>query len=282
MGLSALQSLTIIGLSPTAASLLGTTSDAARGINYVSYLVEDEDEAEEVARMFRAGRLDSVVARRRFRSREDRLFDAQVTAQAVRWHGMATLGLGLFSLGGAETGPTDASDADVRAGTDVMAHDEEATVAIVQDRWVVCQDNAPDRYLLDIVSEQDAAALLFALARATASGVASDRLRIYHQDGSTRVATVTVRTFEADEHPRFDIHFGPRAASLAVLGDLSQRQRQIAIRLARGDRVGMIAEALYLSRSTVRNHLVAIFRKAGVHNQAELLQVLRDENPPSG
>ncbi|MEA3077184.1 MAG: hypothetical protein QOF60_2092 [Actinomycetota bacterium] len=282
MGLSILESLAIVGLSPAAAALLGTTSDAARGINYMSYLVDGESEVEEVARMFRAGRLDGVVARRRFRSREDRFFDAQVTAQVVRWHGVPTLGLGLFSLGGPPTGPTDASDADVRGGgAHIPAHDVEATVAIVDDRWVVCQAGVPDRYLLDIVTDEDVAALLFALARATASGLASDRLTVYNQDGTTRLATVTVRSLEGGDQAAFDLHFGPRAASLSFLGDLSDRQRQIAIRLARGDRVGMIAEALYLSRSTVRNHLVAIFRKAGVHNQEELLRVLRDEKPPA-
>ena len=55
------------------------------------------------------------------------------------------------------------------------------------------------------------------------------------------------------------------------LGDFSTRQWEILSRLVRGQRVGDIATALYLSPSTVRNHLTAIYRKFGVHSQAELL-----------
>jgi DNA-binding CsgD family transcriptional regulator len=32
---------------------------------------------------------------------------------------------------------------------------------------------------------------------------------------------------------------------------------------------------MYLSQSTVRNHLASIFRKVGVHSQPELLEYLR-------
>jgi DNA-binding NarL/FixJ family response regulator len=52
---------------------------------------------------------------------------------------------------------------------------------------------------------------------------------------------------------------------------LSSRQWEILTKLVRGHRVQGIADALYLSPSTVRNHLAAIFSKFGVHSQAELL-----------
>lgn len=51
----------------------------------------------------------------------------------------------------------------------------------------------------------------------------------------------------------------------------STRQWEILTRLIKGERVRDIANALYLSPSTVRNHLTAIYRKFGVHSQAELL-----------
>jgi PAS domain S-box-containing protein len=54
----------------------------------------------------------------------------------------------------------------------------------------------------------------------------------------------------------------------------STRQWEILTRLVRGQRVQEIANALYLSTSTVRNHLTAIYRKFGVHSQAELLASL--------
>lgn len=60
-----------------------------------------------------------------------------------------------------------------------------------------------------------------------------------------------------------------------VDGDFSERQLEIMERLVRGERVPTIARGLYLSQSTVRNHLSAIFRKFGVHSQEELLGTLR-------
>jgi DNA-binding CsgD family transcriptional regulator len=61
------------------------------------------------------------------------------------------------------------------------------------------------------------------------------------------------------------------------VSQLPERQREIVLRLARGERVGTIAAELYLSANTVRNHLSAVFRKFGVHSQQELLVLLRDE-----
>lgn len=63
--------------------------------------------------------------------------------------------------------------------------------------------------------------------------------------------------------------------ALPGLGDLTSRQWGILSRLGRGERVPQIAAELFLSQSTVRNHLSAIFRKFGVHSQAELLAKLR-------
>ena len=56
-----------------------------------------------------------------------------------------------------------------------------------------------------------------------------------------------------------------------ALRELSQRQLEILRRLLWGERVPMIARDLFLSQSTVRNHLSAIYRRLGVHSQAELL-----------
>jgi DNA-binding CsgD family transcriptional regulator len=64
---------------------------------------------------------------------------------------------------------------------------------------------------------------------------------------------------------------------IPAAGPMSTRQREILARLVGGERVQDIAEAMYLSPSTVRNHLSAVYRKFGVHSQGELLaQLLRD------
>jgi DNA-binding CsgD family transcriptional regulator/PAS domain-containing protein len=67
----------------------------------------------------------------------------------------------------------------------------------------------------------------------------------------------------------------PTASDSPHMSELSSRQWDILSRLARGDRVSTIATDLFLSRSTIRNHLSVIFRKFGVHSQAELLQAVR-------
>lgn len=73
---------------------------------------------------------------------------------------------------------------------------------------------------------------------------------------------------------------GDMAMGMAPIADgllsegLSTRQWDILMRLVRGERAQEIAADLYLSPSTVRNHLTAIYRKFGVHSQAELLAKL--------
>ena len=59
------------------------------------------------------------------------------------------------------------------------------------------------------------------------------------------------------------------------LSELSARQWEILSRLLEGERVPSIARNLFISPSTVRNHLSMIFQRFGVHSQAELLEKLR-------
>jgi DNA-binding CsgD family transcriptional regulator len=55
---------------------------------------------------------------------------------------------------------------------------------------------------------------------------------------------------------------------------LSSRELDVVTRLAQGDRVPTIARALFLSQSTVRNHLSSAFAKLGVADQQELVHLL--------
>ena len=67
----------------------------------------------------------------------------------------------------------------------------------------------------------------------------------------------------------------PDADTVSGIEELSPRQWEIVTRLLRGERVPDIARALFLSQSTVRNQLGAVYRKLGVHSQSELLALLR-------
>jgi len=67
------------------------------------------------------------------------------------------------------------------------------------------------------------------------------------------------------------------------LDSMSSRQWEVLSRLVRGERVPTIAAALFVSQSTVRNYLSAIFKRFGVHSQAQLLALLANrETPPFG
>jgi DNA-binding CsgD family transcriptional regulator len=68
----------------------------------------------------------------------------------------------------------------------------------------------------------------------------------------------------------------PDAERFPQLNTLSSRQWEVLSRLLRGQRVSTIADALFVSESTVRNSLSTIFRKFGVHSQAQLLNLLHE------
>lgn len=59
------------------------------------------------------------------------------------------------------------------------------------------------------------------------------------------------------------------------LGNLTTRELEIVGRLIDGDRAPAIATRLFLTQSTVRNHLAAVFAKLGVNSQQQLLNLFR-------
>ncbi len=82
---------------------------------------------------------------------------------------------------------------------------------------------------------------------------------------------------------RLEDHLWRIAVEIAAagIGDAPASGEMWWSRLLRGERVPMIARDLFLSQSTVRNHLSAIYRRLGVHSQAELLARLLPSRPPS-
>jgi DNA-binding NarL/FixJ family response regulator len=177
--------------------------------------------------------------------------------------------------------------------------------------------------ILDLTHTDDLAALLLGFARATTDSSADVWIRL-RQDGGWRPVRVVITLLEGDGSLPFSLVAAPatgpespdsRSAShlaghlrrlasqieapgilaplietAAALGipataELSPRQWEIASRLVQGDRVATIAGEMYLSESTVRNHLSAIFQKFGVHSQRELLVLWRAgarSEPPTG
>jgi DNA-binding NarL/FixJ family response regulator len=70
----------------------------------------------------------------------------------------------------------------------------------------------------------------------------------------------------------------PTSREMPEIGALTSREYEIVVRLARGERVATIARAMFLSESTVRNHLTSIYRKLGAASQTTLLARLHTSN----
>jgi DNA-binding NarL/FixJ family response regulator len=52
---------------------------------------------------------------------------------------------------------------------------------------------------------------------------------------------------------------------------LSEREKEVLVLVTSGLRTGQVAQSLFVSPHTVRNHLKALFRKLGVNSQAALV-----------
>jgi two-component system response regulator DesR len=64
--------------------------------------------------------------------------------------------------------------------------------------------------------------------------------------------------------------FAPRSEALPA--SLSPREREVLALIARGATNKEIAERLYLSPHTVKDHTSSLYRKLGVRNRAEAAQ----------
>jgi PAS domain S-box-containing protein len=175
-------------------------------------------------------------------------------------------------------------------------------------------DELIGRSIFDLVHRDDAVSMLSGFARATAKGAADVRIRFSHQDGIPRLVRAVLTAVDGDTVAPFGFavalvatvtvagraemleqHLRRIAAEISAAGlgraedlpmqlssppalrGLSVRQREVVLRLIRGERVPAIADAMFLSQSTVRNHLAAIFEKAGVHSQSDLIQLVREQ-----
>ena len=155
----------------------------------------------------------------------------------------------------------------------------------------------------DIVHPGDAPVLLASLGRAAFGQDVSVGVRVRRAQGDWLAALITVSPLCAQTSPRFGIAVsllnGPESTSKSEreawvateVGDglmsvpvgmpyadvttLTRRQNEILRRLAEGQRVAGIARDLFLSQSTVRNHLSTIYRRFGVRSQSQLIEKLR-------
>jgi PAS domain S-box-containing protein len=172
------------------------------------------------------------------------------------------------------------------------------------------------RPLSELVQPEDWPSLLLAIGHALhAQGATTTRLRMRQADGEPQLCRVLVtalaggvpglafsfapadrltpsvadRAWELEGHLRriarevaasgllAGLIETPTAADVPAMATLSTRELEIVSGLLAGERVAMIAERMFLSQSTVRNHLTSVYRKLGIRTQQELLRLLRDK-----
>jgi DNA-binding CsgD family transcriptional regulator/PAS domain-containing protein len=125
--------------------------------------------------------------------------------------------------------------------------------------------------LLARSTREPADRVAFAIIGAPAELPSAAIHRVAELERRLRVIGAEVRAARVLEHvdnlPSLDDH--------PALRGLTTRQWDILSRLLQGDRPTTIAADLFISATTVRNHLSTIFRKFGVHSQAELLAAFR-------
>ncbi len=60
-----------------------------------------------------------------------------------------------------------------------------------------------------------------------------------------------------------------------IYGELTDREREIAVLLVEGFTNRQIADKLYISEGTVKNYISAIYDKTGIHDRVKLVVALR-------
>ena len=132
-------------------------------------------------------------------------------------------------------------------------------------------DWAPVTVVLATIAPADPPLLAFALIRddtADSPGDSSREMRL-----EAHMLRIADELHAAGLIPR--IQQLPALADEPRLGKLTSREWAVLTRLLDGQRVSAIAADLYVSQSTVRNHLSSIYAKLGVHSQVDLMRLVR-------
>jgi DNA-binding CsgD family transcriptional regulator len=126
---------------------------------------------------------------------------------------------------------------------------------------------------------------LLARARAVADGIdrRAARLRVRDQRGRWLLLHGSALTSRADGSASVAVVIEPaKSAEIAPIiieaYSLTPREREVVGALAHGDTTSEIADRLFLSPHTVRDHIKTVFEKVGVSSRAELVAKLFAEH----
>ena len=298
-----LDDLTILEANESACELLGRAPNSLDGVPVFEILSPvDQPEVEAARAMLASGAIQGYRALRHFRKADGTEFEANV------WVRLTTTDAGRFGLAiierGAAAVPWPLFDASITIAGIVTDHDW--TIELVSSDIEQLLARSPEDFkgssLLGLFPPADVQNFLSAVARVADENKATLRMHVRDGDANWRDVWCMVVAMCQHSPPRLGLaiaamsEFGLELTSelhrqLAVLGgdvldgmdqlrshmpsgNFSTRQWEILTRLLRGKRVAEIAADLYLSPSTVRNHLAAIYKKFGVHSQTELVATL--------
>ncbi len=293
-------SLIILGANEACYELLGRDSRSLDGAATTDLMLPvDRRAAQETWALLVSGAMESYRAIRRVRRPDGSELTMNLWVRLVTIDG-SRFGLAIAAPEpGAVLWPIDAS---IRIALAVTDHDW--AIEHVSNDIVKVLGRSPDTYkgspLLGLLQPAHAQDFLSAIGR-LAAGEDGATLRTQLRAGGDRWKEVWCLVVAMCQHqpPRLglaitaipewglelasELHLPftvlrnnvlggiDRLGSQIPSGSLSTRQWEILARLVRGERAQDIASSLYLSPSTVRNHLTAIYKKLGVHSQAELL-----------
>jgi PAS domain S-box-containing protein len=293
-----LESTRFLALSPAAAELLGTTPDQIEGLEYLQ-LAERPDEAALTFQQARERQLDGARLRRRFRRPDGSTLALSGSGWAVRSPAGPDMAIWIPDCPTSEDTERASGEAPaiVRPRPAGWGSQGAAATLALDDRWRVAQATAEATHgighrpadlvgtpILELTHPDDVPTLLMVFAQATTESSAAAPVRIRDGSGAWRAfwALVTVQVVRT--RPRFVLALDDGGESEAVWSadtlELTSREEEVVSRLLRGQRVATMAKEMYLSPTTIRNHLTAVFRKAGVHSQHELIELLGRPRPP--
>lgn len=86
-------------------------------------------------------------------------------------------------------------------------------------------------------------------------------------------------TAKRDQEPADADSLAERCEQLGAAHDLTQREVEVLILLARGRDLPYISEKLFISKNTVRSHTKNIYRKLDVHTKQELMDIVDVPQP---
>jgi DNA-binding NarL/FixJ family response regulator len=296
----------MLGANEAAYELLGRDSNSLEGVPVVDLVTANDRAASEAALVvLRSAAIEGYRAVRHFMNPDGREFTANIWVRETQIDGKK---LGLLTIE-PETAATSWPLIDTGIKIALVVTDHHWTIELVSSDIEQILGRSRDSYegsaLLGLLQPVDVQDFMSAVDQVTADGGGAT-LRTHFRSVQNQWQDVWCLILAMCQHspprlglvitaiPEFGVEMTPelnrqlavlggdalggmeRFQSLISSGDLSTRQWEILMRLVHGERVSDIAAALFLSPSTVRNHLTAIYKKFGVHSQAGLLAKLLD------